>query len=107
MFDIHSVIYGLPRGHSVKGPPASAGICGRCGFDPWIRKIPLEEEMATRSIFLPGESHGQGSLVGYRPLGHRELGTLERLTTGRSQRQRSPSVSTEAGLSSDRQAEPG
>ena len=28
---------------------------------------PLEEEMATYSVFLPGESHGQRSLEGYRP----------------------------------------
>ena len=26
---------------------------------------PLEESMATHTIFLPGESHGQRSLVGY------------------------------------------
>ena len=31
---------------------------------------PLEEEMATHSpVFLPGESHGQRSLVGYSPWG--------------------------------------
>ena len=28
---------------------------------------PFEEEMATIPIFLPGESHGQRSLRGYRP----------------------------------------
>ena len=27
----------------------------------------LKEEMATTTIFLPGEFHGQKSLVGYRP----------------------------------------
>ena len=26
---------------------------------------PLEESMATHSVFLPGKSHGQRSLVGY------------------------------------------
>ena len=35
----------------------------------------LEEGMATHSSILPGESHGQGSLVGYSPWGHRELDT--------------------------------
>ena len=29
--------------------------------------------MATHSSFLPGESHGQRSLVGYSPGGHKEL----------------------------------
>jgi len=28
---------------------------------------PLEEEMATHYIFLPGELHGQRSPVGYSP----------------------------------------
>ena len=32
---------------------------------------PLEKGMATTPIFLPGEFHGQGSLVGYSPRGHR------------------------------------
>ena len=30
----------------------------------------LEKEMATHSSFLPGESQGQGSLVGCRLWGH-------------------------------------
>ena len=30
---------------------------------------PLEKEMATYSIFLPGEFHGQRSLAGYSPRG--------------------------------------
>ena len=36
--------------------------------------------MATHSIFLPGEFHGQGSLVGYSPWGYKELDRTERLT---------------------------
>ncbi|KAM7226785.1 hypothetical protein CapIbe_021861, partial [Capra ibex] len=28
-------------------------------------------------VFLPGESHGQRSLVGYGPWGHRKLDTVE------------------------------
>ena len=40
----------------------------------------LENGMATHSIFLPGESHGQRSLVGYSPWGHKESDTTERLT---------------------------
>ena len=28
---------------------------------------PLEKEMITHSVFLPGESHGQKSLMGYSP----------------------------------------
>ena len=38
---------------------------------------PLEKEMATHSIFLPGEVHGQRSLVGYRSWGHKEWHNTE------------------------------
>ena len=34
---------------------------------------PLEKEMATPSVFLPGKSHGQRSLVSYSPWGPKEL----------------------------------
>ena len=34
---------------------------------------PLEKEMAIHPILLPGESHGQRSLVGYSPLGHKRV----------------------------------
>ena len=30
---------------------------------------PLEKEMATTPVFLPGEFHGQVSLAGYSPWG--------------------------------------
>ena len=33
---------------------------------------PLEEDMATHSRFLPGKSHGQGSLAGFSPWGCNE-----------------------------------
>ena len=38
---------------------------------------PLEKGMATYSIFLPGKSHGQRSLVGYSPWGHKESDMAE------------------------------
>ena len=37
------------------------------------RKDPLEEEMTTIPVFLPGDFHGQRSLAGYSPCGHKEL----------------------------------
>ena len=45
------------------------------------RKDPLEEEMATTPVFLPGKSHGQRSLVDYSPWDHKELDMTERLST--------------------------
>ena len=36
----------------------------RC--DPWVRKSPWRREWLPTSVFLPGESHEQGSLLGCR-----------------------------------------
>ena len=41
---------------------------------------PLEKGMATHSSILPGEFHGQKSLVGYSPWDCKELDTTEQLT---------------------------
>ena len=46
----------------------------------WVRKIPWRREWQPTPVFFPGESHGQRSLVGYRPWGHKELDMTERLT---------------------------
>ena len=37
----------------------------------------LENEMATTPVFLPGESQGRGSLVGYHLWGRTELDTTQ------------------------------
>ena len=39
----------------------------------------LEKEMATHSSIWSGKSHGQRSLVGYSPWGHKESDLTERL----------------------------
>ena len=41
-------------------------------FDPWVRKVLWSRKWHPAPIFLPGDSHGQRSLVGYRPWGHKE-----------------------------------
>ena len=51
----------------VKNPLANAGDTRDTGSIPGLGRFPLEEEMATYSIFLPGESQGQRSLVGHSP----------------------------------------
>ena len=43
----------------VKNPPANAGDM-RCGFNPWVRKIPWRRQWQPTPIFLPGEFHGRG-----------------------------------------------
>ena len=43
-------------------------------------KIPWRREWLSTPVFLPGESHGQRSLAGYSPWGHKELDMTEQLT---------------------------
>ena len=46
----------------------SAYPCRRCkklGFGLWVGKVPWSRKWQPAPIFLPGKSHGQGSLVGY------------------------------------------
>jgi len=54
--------------------------CRRSRFDPWIEKIPCSREWLPTPVFLPGEFHGQRSLAGYSPWGHKESDTTEWLT---------------------------
>jgi len=49
------------------------------GFDPWVGKIPWRRKWQPTPVFVPGESHGQRSLVGYSPRGRKESDTTERL----------------------------
>jgi len=41
-------------------------------FDPWIRKISWRRKWKPTLVFLPEKSHGQRSLAGYSPKGHKE-----------------------------------
>ena len=47
--------------------------CGRPGFDPWIGKISWRRKWQPTPVFLPGESHGRRSLVGYSPRGSKKV----------------------------------
>ena len=38
-----------------------------------VGKIPRRREWQPAPVFLPGESHGQWSLAGYSPWGHKQL----------------------------------
>ena len=44
----------------------------------WVGKISWRRACQPTPVFLPGESHGQRSLVGYSPWDHKELYTTER-----------------------------
>ena len=53
--------------------------CGRPGFDLWVGKIPCRRKWQSTPELLPGKSHGQRSLVGYSPWGHKESDMTEQL----------------------------
>ena len=62
---------GFPGGVSGQ---ESACQCRRresCGFDPWVGKIPRRRQWQPTLVFLPGKFHGQTSLAGCNPWGHR------------------------------------
>ena len=47
--------------------------CRRCGFNPWVEKIPWRGKWQPIPVYLPGESHGQRSLAGYSPWDHKRV----------------------------------
>ena len=49
----------------------------KCRFNPWVRKIPWKRKSQPIPVFLPREFHGQRSLAGYSPWGHKESDTTE------------------------------
>ena len=59
---------GCPSGLAVKNPPEmqEPQETQNC---PWVGKIRWSRAWQPTTVFLPGESHGQSSLVGYSPQG--------------------------------------
>ena len=65
-------IKGFPGSSVVKNPPANAEDMGSIP--------PLDMEMVTHPVFLPGKSNGHRSLAGYSPWGckvRRDLATKQ------------------------------
>ena len=54
--------------------------CRRPGFLPWVRKIPWIRIWQSTPALLPGKPHGERSLAGYSPWGHKQLDMTEWLT---------------------------
>ena len=57
----------------VKNPPTKAGDIKDVGLT--LGKIPWRKAWQPTSVFFPGECHGQRSVAGYRPQGHKESDT--------------------------------
>ena len=68
---------GLPGGTSGKESACQCKRYKRCGFTPWVGKIPWRRAWQSTSVFLPGECHEQRSLVGFSPQGRKESDTTE------------------------------
>ena len=60
----------------VTNPSAKEGDM-RYWLDLWVGKIPGRRALQPTPGFLPGESQGQRSLVGYSPRGCKELDMTE------------------------------
>ena len=56
---------------SGKEPACQCRRCRKLWFNPCVRKIPWGRKWKPPSVFLPGEFHGQRSLAGYSPRGHK------------------------------------
>ena len=63
----------FPGGSAIKNTPSNAGDMD------WSlgQEDPLEKEMATTPVLLPGKSHRQRGLEGYSPWDRKESNTTE------------------------------
>ena len=68
---------GLTRWCSGKESKCQCRRCKRCRFNPWVRMIPWSGKWQLTPVFLPEESHGQRSLAGCSPWGHKESNVTE------------------------------
>ena len=69
--------WGFPGGSDGKESACNAGDTGSI---PNSRRSPGKRAWLPTPVFLPGESHGQRSLMGHSPWGHKESDRTERLT---------------------------
>ena len=68
---------GFLGGASSKEPTCQSKRLKRHRFVPWIRKSPWRWAWQPTPVFLPGESYGQRSMVGYSPWGCKQSDTTE------------------------------
>ena len=76
MMRVISVSVSVKGSNSKNNPPAVQ----ETRFSPWVGKIPWRMEWLSTPVFLPGEFHGQRSLVDYSPWGCKGSDTTEPLS---------------------------
>ena len=64
-------LLGFTGGASGKEPTCQCRRSIKHGFNPQVGKAPWRRAWQPTPVFLPGESHGQRSLAGYSPQGHK------------------------------------
>ena len=69
----------LPSSTTAKEPACQRRRCRRQGFHPWVTEIPWRRKWQPTPVFLPGESHGRRSVVGYSPWGRKQLDMTKQL----------------------------
>ena len=70
----YTLKWAFPGGSDGKESACNAGDLGSI---PGLGRSPGGRHSNPTPVFLPGEFHGQKSLVSYRPKGHKELDTTE------------------------------
>ena len=68
---------GFPGGTNGKEPACQCRRHRDMGSIPWVGKIPWRKAWEPTPVFLAGKFHGQRSLEGYSPEGHKESDTTE------------------------------
>ena len=75
----HTHTHRLPRWYSGKESAYQCWRLRRCGFDPWVGKIPSRRKWLPTSESFPGESYGQRRLASNSPWGCRESDMTENM----------------------------
>ena len=55
--------------------------CRRCGFNPWVGKIPWRRKWQATPVFLAGKFQRQRNLVGFSPWVCKRVHTTEQLSS--------------------------
>ena len=63
----------FPGGASGKEPTCRCRRCKRCGFDPWVGRIPWRRKMAPHSTTLAWRTPWTEEPVGLQPMGSQKV----------------------------------
>ena len=74
---LFNVLSCFPGDASGKEPACLCRRYKKCGFNLWVRKITWSRTWQPTAVFLPEEFHGQRSLMGYGPSGHKVWDTTD------------------------------